>query len=316
MNGQSYTQISNAAWLREAKEIEMRVFVTGATGFIGSAIVNELLGAGHQVLGLARNQASAEALRQKGAEVHLGDLSEPESLSAGAKKCDGVIHTAYNHDFSQFAAAAQMDLRAIETFGSALAGSGGPLVIASAIGALPTGRPVTEDDDPEPNSPVAIRLASEQRTLALASESVRSSVIRLPIMVHDQTKQGLATRMIALARQTGVSAYVNGGLNRWPAVHRLATAQLFRLALEKGAAGSKFHAIAEDGVYLCAIAEAIGRLVHVPVVSKTPEEAASHFGFLAYFVGADYQASATKTKQTVGWKPTGPGVIADIEATR
>jgi nucleoside-diphosphate-sugar epimerase len=294
----------------------MRVFVTGATGFIGSATVDELMRAGHQVLGLVRNQASAEALRQKGAEAHLGDLSDPESLRAGAMKCDGVIHTAYNHDFSQFTAAAEMDLRAIETFGNVLAGTGGPLVIASAIGALPPGRPVTEDDDPELNSPVAIRVPSEKKALTLASEGVRSSVIRLSTMVHDQTKQGLATRMIALARQTGVSAYVNEGLNRWPAVHRLAAAQLFRLALEKGASGSKFHAIAEDGIYLRAIAEAIGRLVHVPAVSKTPKEAASHFGFLAYFVGADFQASAAKTKETLGWSPAEAGVIADIEATR
>jgi nucleoside-diphosphate-sugar epimerase len=294
----------------------MRVFVTGATGFIGSALIEELLDAGHEVVGLARNEASAEKLRQRGVEALLGDLSDPVSLRKGAEKCDGVIHTAYNHDFSQFAAAAQMDQRAIESFGRVLAASGGPLVIASAIGALPPGRPVTEDDDPEPNSPVAIRLASEKKALALASEGVRSSVIRLPIMVHDQTKQGLATRMIALARQTGVSAYVKGGLNRWPAVHRLAAAQIFRLALEKGAAGSKFHAIDEDGTNLRAIAEAIGRLVHVPAVSKKPEEAASHFGFLAYFIAADYQASAAKTKQTLGWNPTGPGVIADIEATR
>lgn len=294
----------------------MRVFVTGATGFIGSAIVDELLGKGHQVLGLVRNAASAERLRQKGADAHLGDLSDPESLSAGAKMCDGVIHTAYNHDFSQFAAAAQMDLRAVETFGKVLAGSGGPLVIASGIGALPPGRPVTEDDDPELNSPVAIRVASERKAVALASEGVRSSVIRLPTMVHDPTKQGLATRMIALARQTGVSAYVNEGLNRWPAVHRLAAAQLFRLALEAGAAGSKFHAIAEDGISLRAIAEAIGRLLQVPAVSKSPEEAASHFGFLAYFVGADFQASAARTKDALGWNPAGPGAIADIEASR
>lgn len=209
-----------------------------------------------------------------------------------------------------------MDLRAIEALGGVLARNGGPLVVASGIGALPPGRPTTEDDDPKPTSPVAIRVPSERKALALASEGVRSSVIRLPPIVHDQTKQGLATRMIALARQTGVSAYVTGGLNRWPAVHRLAAAQLFRLALEKGAPGSKFHAIAEDWIYLRAIAEAIGKLVHAPAVSKTPEQAASHFGFLAYFVGADFQASAAKTKQILGWNPTGPDAIADIEATQ
>ena len=294
----------------------MRVFITGATGFIGSAIVDELLSAGHQVLGLVRSEVAAGAIKQKGADAHQGDLSDPASLRAGVEQCDGAIHTAYNHDFSKFAEAARMDLRAIETLGDVLTHNGGPLVVASGIGALPPGRPTTEDDDPEPNSPVAIRLGSERRSLEFASEGVRSSVIRLPPIVHDQTKQGLATRMIALARQTGVSAYVIGGLNRWPAVHRLAAAQLFRLALEKGAPGSKFHAIAEDGIYLRAIAEAIGKRVHVPTVSMTPEQAASHFGFLAYFIAADFQTSAAKTKQILGWNPTGPDVIADIEATQ
>jgi nucleoside-diphosphate-sugar epimerase len=294
----------------------MRVFVTGATGFVGAAVVDELLDAGHQVLGLARSGTAVDALKKKGVDAHTGDLSDPATLHAGVEQCDGAIHTAYNHDFSKFAEAAQIDFRAIETLGRVLAQSGGPLVIASGIGALPPGRPTTEDDDPDPSSPVAIRLGSEQKTLALATEGVRSSVIRLPPIVHDRTKQGLATRMIALARQTRVSAYVRGGLNRWPAVHRLDAARLFRLALESGAPGSKFHAIAEDGIYLREIAETIGKLVHVPVVSKTPEEAAHHFGFLAYFVGADFQASSVKTKQTLGWNPTGPGVIADLHAAQ
>lgn len=294
----------------------MRVFVTGATGFVGAAVVDELLSAGHEVLGLARNDEAAKALELKSVEAHRGDLSDPRSIAAGAEQCDGAIHTAFHHDFSQFAAAAEMDRRAIEVLGGALARSRGPLVIASAIGALPPGRPTTEDDDPEVNSPVAVRLPSEQKALALAGENVRTSIIRLPPIVHDRTKQGLATRMIALARQTGVSAYVLGGLNRWPAVHRLDAARLFRLALENGAPGSKFHAIAEDGIHLRKIAEAIAKLVHIPAVSKTPEEAASHFGFLAYFVGADFQASSAKTKQTLEWNPTGPGVIADLEAAQ
>lgn len=294
----------------------MRVFVTGATGFIGSAVVDELLRTGHQVLGLVRSEAGAESLKRKGADACMGDLADPDSLTRGVEQCDGAIHTAYNHDFSKFAEAARGDLRAIETLGRELARSGGPLVISSGTGALPPGRPTTEQDDPDPNSPVSIRVPSEQKAIALASDGVRSSVIRLPPIVHDETKQGLATRMIGLARQSGFSAYVKGGLNRWPAVHRLAAAQLFRLALEKAAPRSKFHAIAEDGVHLRAIAEAIGRLVHVPAVSKTPEEADSHFGFLAYFVAADFQTSATETMQTLGWKPEGPGVIADIEAAR
>lgn len=199
----------------------MRVFVTGATGFVGSAVVDELLRTGHQVLGLARSEAGAASLRQKGADACMGDLTDLDSLSRGVEQCDGAIHTAYNHDFSKFAEAAREDLRAIETLGQALARSGGPLVISSGIGALPPGRPTTEQDDPEPNSPVAIRVPSEQKAIALASEGVRSSVIRLPPIVHDKTRQGLVTRMIALARQSGFSAYVRGGLNRWPAVHRL-----------------------------------------------------------------------------------------------
>ncbi len=294
----------------------MRIFVTGATGFVGSAVVEELIGAGHQVLGLARNDAAADTLKQRGAEVHSGDLSDPKGLSLAALECDGVIHTAYNHDWSQIPAAAEMDRRVIEAFGQALSGTGMPLVIASAIGLLPPGRPTTEDDAGDPHSLGAVRMPSEEKALALVSENVRSSVIRLPPVVHDRTKQGLVTRMIALARQTEVSAYVHGGLNRWPAVHRRDAAQLFRLALEKGAPGSRYHAIAEDGIALRAIAEAIGRLVNVPAVSKTPEEAASHFGFLAYFVSADFQASSTKTKEALGWNPTGLGLIADLEPAR
>jgi nucleoside-diphosphate-sugar epimerase len=294
----------------------MRIFVTGATGFVGSAIVEDLIRAGHTVLGLARNDAAADALKRMEAEVHRGDLLDPKDLSLAALECDGVIHTAYNHDFSQFAAAAEMDRRVVEAFGEALSGTGMPLVIASAIGLLSPGRPTTEDDTGDPHSLGAARMPSEEKALALASENVRSSIIRLPPVVHDRTKQGLVTRMIALARQTGASAYVRGGLNLWPAVHRRDAAQLFRLALEKGAPGSRYHAIAEDGIALREIAEAIGRLMSVPAVSKTPEEAASHFGFLAYFVSADFQASSTKTKQALGWNPTGPSLIADLEPTR
>jgi len=294
----------------------MRVFVTGATGFVGSAVVDELLTAGHEVLGLARSDEACEALEQKRVEFHRGDLEDLESLIAGAEQCDGVIHTAYNHDFTQFVAAAETDRRAIEAFGRVLARKKGPLVITSGIGGLPSGRLVTESDDPKPDSPVAIRAASEQKTLDLALVGVRSSIIRLSPIVHDRTKQGLATRMIALARQTGVSAYVREGLNRWPAVHRLDAAKLYRLALESGAPASRFHAIGEEGIHLRAIAEAIGKLVHAPVVSKTPEEAAAHFGFLAYFVGADFQVSSTKTKQTLNWEPSGPGVLADIGAAQ
>jgi nucleoside-diphosphate-sugar epimerase len=294
----------------------IRIFVTGATGFIGSAVVEELVGAGHRVLGLARNDAAADAVKRMGAEVYRSDLSDPKGLSLAAVECDGVIHTAFNHDWSQVAAAAEMDRRAIAAFGETLSGTGMPLVIASAIGLLPPGRPTSEDDAGDTRSLGALRMPSEEKTLALASENVRSSIIRLPPVVHDRTKQGLVTRMTAVARQTGVSAYVDGGLNRGPAVHRRDAAQLFRLALEKGAPGSRYHAIGEDGIALRTIAEAIARLVNVPAVSKTPEEAASHFSFLAYFVGADFQASSTKTKEALGWNPTGPGLIVDLEPAR
>lgn len=290
----------------------MRVFVTGGSGFVGSAIVEELLGAGHQVLGLARSDAAADTLTRIGAEVHKGDLSDTDRLSEGARKCDGAIHTAYNHDFSQLVANAETDRRAVEALGGAFTGSGRPLVIASAIGLLTPGRPTTEDDTPDPQAPGIVRAPSEEKALALASEDVRSSIVRLPPVVHDRTKQGLATWMIALARQKGVSAYVQGGLNRWPGVHRLDAAQLFRLALEKGAPGNTYHAIAENGVPLRAIAEAIGRMVNVPAISKTAEEAASHFGILTYFMKADFRASSSKTKETLQWNPTGPGIIADL----
>jgi nucleoside-diphosphate-sugar epimerase len=294
----------------------MRIFVTGATGFIGSAVVEDLIGAGHQVLGLARNEAAADALKRMGAAVHRGDLSDPKGLSLGALECDGVIHTAFNHDWSQVAAAAEMDRRAVEAFGETLSGTGMPLVIASAIGLLSPGRPTSEDDAGDPHSLGAVRMPSEEKALALASENVRSSIIRLPPVVHDRTKQGLVTRMIAIARQTGVSAYVQGGLNRWAAVHRRDAAQLFRLALEKGAPGGRYHAIAENGIALRTIAEAIGKLVNLPVVSKTPEEAASHFSFLAYFLGADFQVSSTKTKDALKWNPTGPGLVTDLAPAR
>jgi nucleoside-diphosphate-sugar epimerase len=291
----------------------MRVFVTGATGFVGSAVVEDLIEAGHQVLGLARSDAGAEELLRMGAEVHRGDLSDTGSLAAGVWECDGVIHTAYNHDFSQFAAAGETDRRAVEVLDAELAGTNRPLVISSGIGLLTPGKLMTEEDAGDPHSPAAVRIPSEEKAMALASEGVRSSIVRLPLMVHDRTKQGLATRLITLARQTGVSAYIGDGVNRWPAVHRFDAAHLFRLALEKGAAGSRYHAIAEDSVEVREVAEVIGRMLNVPVVAKSPAKAAEHFGFLAYFVGADFQASSTKTKEALGWNPTHPGIIADLE---
>jgi nucleoside-diphosphate-sugar epimerase len=288
----------------------MRIFVTGATGFIGSAIIPELINAGHQVLGLTRSEAGAQSLIAAGAEVHRGDLEDLESLRRGAELSDGVIHLAFNHDFSKFVANCEADRHAIEALGSALAGSDRPLVITSGTGIARTpGRPSTEED--APNSPMP-RVASEEAAASVAARGVRVSLMRLP-QVHDTVKQGLITYLIALAREKGVSAYVGDGLNRWPAVHRLDCARLYRLALDKGSAGARYHAVAEDGVPLREIAEAIGRGLKVPVVAKSPEEAGEHFGWLAAFVGFDIPASSALTQEQLGWRPTGPGLISDLD---
>ena len=291
----------------------MRVFLTGATGFIGSVIVPELINAGHQVLGLARSDAGAKSLRDAGAQVHRGDIEDLESLRSGAAMSDGVIHTAFNHDFSKYAANCEADRRAIEALGSVLIGSDRPLVVTS--GTAMTARPgslATEDDAPAPSSAIP-RSASEEAAEAAAARGVRASVVRLP-QVHDRVKHGLVTVLIAVAREKGVSAYVGDGRNRWPAVHVLDTAPLYRLALEKGSSGARYHAVAEEGVPLREIAEAIGRGLKVPVVSKSPEEAAGHFGWLGFFVGGDAPASSVLTQQRLGWRPTQqPGLIADLD---
>jgi nucleoside-diphosphate-sugar epimerase len=293
----------------------MRIFLTGATGFIGSTIVPELINAGHQVLGLTRSDAGAKSLAAAGAEVHRGNLEDLDSLRGGAAASDGVIHCGFNHDFSKFVEICEQDRRAIEAMGSVLAGSDRPLVITSGtgMGNFVPGQLATEDNfNPDHPNP---RKASELAGAAMAERGVSVSVVRLP-QVHDPFKQGLITYAVALAREKGVSAYVGDGLNRWPAAHVLDVAHLYRLALEKHEAGSRYHAVAEEGVQVRDIAEVLGRGLKIPVVSLSPEEAPAHFGWLAAFVGWDMPASSARTRQRLGWHPTGPSLIADLDQAR
>jgi nucleoside-diphosphate-sugar epimerase len=296
----------------------MRVFLTGATGFIGSAIVPELIKAGHQVLGLTRSDPGARSLIAAGAEVHRGSLEDPESLRSGAAQSDGVIHCAFDHtafgasDFSKFKQVCEQDRRAIESLGDALRGSDRPLVITSgtAMGSAVPGQPSTEDHfDPDHPNP---RRLSEVAGTAVLERGVNVSVVRLP-QVHDTVKQGLITYAVQVAREKGASAYIGEGLNRWPAAHVLDVARLYRLALEKHEAGSRYNAVAEEGISMRKIAEVIGKGLKVPVVSISQEEAQAHFGWLAMFAGFDMPASSVQTRQRLGWRPTGPGLIADLE---
>jgi nucleoside-diphosphate-sugar epimerase len=289
----------------------MRVFVTGATGFIGSAVVSELIGAGHEVVGLARSDAGAAALAAAGATPHRGDLNDHESLREGAATADGVIHTAYIHDFSQMEKAAETDRRATETLGAALEGSDRPLVVTSGTALVAPGRLATETETPTGGAHP--RMESERSAMALASRGVRLSVLRPPPSVHGKGDHGFVSVLIEVARAKGVSAYIGEGSNRWPAVHRLDAARLYRLALESAPAGTVLHAVAEEGVPTREIAQVIGRQLDLPVVSIDPDEAGDHFGWIGAFFGLDVPASSALTRERTGWEPTHVGLIADLE---
>ncbi|MFJ2705729.1 SDR family oxidoreductase [Streptomyces sp. NPDC087428] len=299
----------------------MRVFITGASGWIGSAVVPELIGAGHQVVGLARSDASAAALDAAGAEVRRGALDDLDALRSAAEASDGVIHLAFKHDIAfsgNFQGAADADRAAIETFGEALAGSDRPFVIASGTMGLAPGRVGTErdgrgSDGAVPFEGAQARLANAQLTLSLASRGVRSSAVRLPPTVHGDGDNGFMASLVGVARDKGVSGCIGDGSNRWPAVARFDAARLFRLALEQAPAGSALHAIADEGVPIRAVAEVIGRHLDVPVVSVPADGADEHFGWLGGFLGLDGPASSALTRELLGWEPTHPGLLEDLD---
>jgi nucleoside-diphosphate-sugar epimerase len=291
----------------------MRVFITGATGFIGSAIVQELRQAGHQVVGLARSDKAAATLASWGAEAFRGDLEDLESLRRGAAAADGVIHTGFNHDFSAFKANCEADRRAIAALGSALSGSNRLLIVTSGTGLLPLGGLRTEESRLLSGPAAFPRVASEEAADAVMAEGGRVAVVRLPASVHGDGDHGFVPLLIDLAREKGVSAYLGDGLNVWPAVHRLDAARLYRLALEADVAGVRYHGVAEEGVAFRDIAEVIGRRLDAPVVSKTPEEAVEHFGWFAHFASIDNPTSSRWTQERLSWRPTQAGLIPDLD---
>lgn len=288
----------------------MRVFVTGATGFVGSAIVKELIDAGHQVLGLARSDTAAKSLAAVGVEVRRGSLEDLESLRSGAAASDGVIHAAFIHDFNNYAPAAEKDVRAIETLGAALAGSGRMLVVTSGTLLVQGKGPLATEEDATGS---IFPRKSEAAAIATKSRGARVAIVRLPPSVHGEGDHGFVPALIGIAREKRISAYVGDGLNRWPAVHRLDAAHLYRLVLEKGFAGASYHGVADEGVPFRDIADVIGRHLNVPIVSKSPQEVAEHFGWLAHFVGIDCPASSAQTQKQLGWHPTQAGLIPDLD---
>lgn len=293
----------------------MRVFVTGATGFVGSAVVKELLNAGHQVLGLARSDNSAEQLQKSGAGVHRGDLDDLDSLRQGAAACDAVIHTAFNHDFSKFKANCEADRGVIEALATVLEGSDRPLIITSGVGLLNYGRIVTEDDVAPGGSDTIPRAASEEAAQAAAAKGVKTYIVRLPPTVHDKGDHGFVPMVIGMARQHGESAYIGEGNNRWPAVHRLDAALVYRLIAEKQPAQKVFHAVAEEGIAFRSIAEAIGKGLRLPAVNKTGKEAEAHFTWFTHFASLNCPTNAAKTRQTLDWAPTHPGLLEDLSGS-
>jgi nucleoside-diphosphate-sugar epimerase len=290
----------------------MKIFVTGASGFVGTAVVGELLRAGHDVLGLARSDAAAQSLLAAGAKAHRGQLEDLDGLRRAAAESDGVIHTGFNHDFSKFKENCELDRKVIETLGAALGTADRPLIITSAIGVLPSGGRVTEETRPASPSPNP-RAASEDAARALIERGARVSIVRLPPSVHGEGDHGFVPILIKIAREKKASVYLDTGANRWPAVHRLDAARVFMLALDKAEHGAYYHAVAEEGVAFREIAEVIGRRLKVPVVGKSREEAGGHFTWFAHFAALNISASSEQTRAGLGWRPAQPGLIADLD---